>query len=60
VAAALFDPVVPPPGQLAIFNAIPEPFRRLFVLQAGHFDYADQKQQLRQLNQELASFFMEP
>lgn len=39
VAAALFDPAVPPPGQFAIYNAIPEHWRRLFLLEAGHFDY---------------------
>lgn len=60
VAAALFDPVVPPPGQFAIFNAIPVPLRRLFVLQAGHFEYVDQPQELRQMYQEVASFFMPP
>ena len=60
VAAALFDPVVPPPGQFAVFNAIAEPLRRLFVLQAGHFDEAGQAQQLRDMHQEVASFFMEP
>lgn len=59
VAAALFDPVVPPPGQFAIFNAIAKPFKRLFVLQAGHFDHAGQQQELQQMNQELASFIME-
>lgn len=36
VAAARFDPVVPPPGQFAIYNAIPEGLRRLLVLEAGH------------------------
>lgn len=35
---ALFDPAVPPPGQFAVYNAIPAP-KRLFVLQAGHFDF---------------------
>ena len=59
VAAALFDPVVPPPGQFAIFNAIAEPLRRLFVLQAGHFDHAEQAQELRQMDQEVARFFMQ-
>jgi cephalosporin-C deacetylase len=59
VAAALFDPAVPPPGQFAVFNAIAEPLKRLFVLQAGHFDYAGQQQQLREMNRELARFFME-
>lgn len=60
VAAALFDPVVPPPGQFAIFNAIAKPLKRLFVLQAGHFDHDGQVQELQQMNQEVASFFMEP
>ncbi|MBK9441866.1 MAG: acetylxylan esterase [Comamonadaceae bacterium] len=60
VAAALFDPVVPPPGQFAVFNAIAEPLKRLFVLQAGHFDEAGQAHQLQDMHQEVASFFMEP
>ena len=60
VAAALFDPAVPPPGQFAIFNAIAEPLKRLFVLQAGHFDDAGQVKQLREMHQEVAGFFMEP
>lgn len=60
VAAALFDPVVPPPGQFAIFNAIAKPLKRLFVLQVGHFDHAGQQQELQQMNKEVASFFREP
>lgn len=60
VAAARFDPAVPPPGQFAIYNAIPEKLRRLFVLDAGHFDYPGQEQQMREMNWELADFFMEP
>jgi cephalosporin-C deacetylase len=60
VAAALFDPVVPPPGQFAIFNAIPKPLRQLFVLQAGHFEHADMSQALQQMQQAVARFFMEP
>ncbi|MFJ8975588.1 acetylxylan esterase [Streptomyces sp. NPDC102282] len=36
VAAALFDPVVPPPGQFAVHNALPG-HRELMVLRAGHF-----------------------
>ncbi|MBL1291012.1 acetylxylan esterase [Streptomyces sp. For3] len=38
VAAALFDPSVPPPGQFAVHNALPGP-RELMVLRAGHFAY---------------------
>jgi cephalosporin-C deacetylase len=36
VAAALFDPAVPPPGQFAVYNAMPGP-KELFVLKHGHF-----------------------
>lgn len=35
VAAALSDPAVPPPGQFAVYNALPE-CKKLFVRQSGH------------------------
>lgn len=38
VAAALFDPSVPPPGQFAVHNALAGP-RELQVLSAGHFEH---------------------
>ncbi|MEZ5576382.1 MAG: hypothetical protein R3F44_12440 [Candidatus Competibacteraceae bacterium] len=38
VAAARFDPAVPPPGQFAVYNALAGP-KELFVLRAGHFDH---------------------
>ena len=38
VAAAQFDPAVPPPGQFAVFNALPGP-KELVVMEAGHFDW---------------------
>ena len=37
VAAALFDPAVPPPGQFAIYNALAGP-TELYVRSAAHFD----------------------
>jgi cephalosporin-C deacetylase len=37
VAAALSDPAVPPPGQFAVYNAIPSQ-KQLFVRQTGHPD----------------------
>jgi cephalosporin-C deacetylase len=40
VAAALFDPAVPPPGQFAIHNALPGE-RSLVVLTAGHIEHPD-------------------
>lgn len=58
VAAALFDPAVPPPGQFAVYNAIAKNQRSLFVLEAGHFAYPGQEQQMRKLNQEVVNFFM--
>ena len=60
VAAALFDPVVPPPGQFAIYNAIPASWRRLFLLQAGHFDYPGRQARDLELTREAANFLMEP
>ncbi len=39
VAPALFDPAVPPPGQFAVANAIPD--HETFVLTAGHFEYSE-------------------
>lgn len=36
VAAALFDPAVPPPGQFAVHNALAGP-KELHTLTAGHF-----------------------
>lgn len=38
VDCALFDPAVPPPGQFAVYNAIPSE-KELFVRQAAHFEY---------------------
>jgi hypothetical protein len=56
LALALFDPVVPPPGQFAIYNAIPGD-KRLMVLRAGHFDYPEQTEDEQRLIAELAAFF---
>lgn len=56
LALALFDPVVPPPGQFAIFNALPGD-KQLMVLRAAHFEYPDQARQGQQLLRELHDFF---
>ncbi|MGR8931424.1 MAG: acetylxylan esterase [Gammaproteobacteria bacterium] len=58
IAAALFDPMVAPPGQFAIYNAWNGP-KQLFVLDAGHFEYPRQAQQNDQLLRELQVFFGE-
>jgi cephalosporin-C deacetylase len=59
VAAALFDPAVPPAGQFAIFNAIPAGLRRLFLLEAGHHEYPGRAQQMEELGQEVCRFLRE-
>lgn len=56
VAAARFDPAVAPPGQFAVYNALPGP-KRLFVLTAGHFDHPGRAAEERQLRNELSEFF---
>lgn len=56
IAAALFDPCVAPPGQFSIYNALREP-RRLFVLQAGHYEYPGQDLQRTELIEALKAFF---
>ncbi|HBR95047.1 MAG TPA: hypothetical protein DEA90_12880 [Opitutae bacterium] len=39
VAAATFDPAVPPPGQFCVYNSLAGP-KELFIRQAAHFDLA--------------------
>jgi cephalosporin-C deacetylase len=56
IAVALFDPAVAPPGQFAVYNAIPGP-KSLFVLAAGHFDWPGRAEQEEQLRTELKEFF---
>lgn len=55
-APALFDPKVPPPGQFAVTNALPE-ISRTRILQAGHFNYPDQEAELSALREDLKQWF---
>lgn len=57
-ALALFDPFVTPAGQFSIYNATPTE-KNLFVLDAGHFEYADKSDQERSLREELLDFISE-
>lgn len=57
-ATALFDPVVAPPGQFAIYNAWAAE-KSLFVLEAAHFEYPHRITQEQQLLAELKEFFGE-
>ncbi|WP_230314354.1 acetylxylan esterase [Candidatus Contendibacter odensensis] len=56
IAAARFDPAVPPPGQFAIYNAMAGS-KQLFVLQAGHFDHAGTAAENARLLDALGYFF---
>lgn len=56
VAAALSDPMVAPPGQFSIYNALPWE-KHLFVLEAGHADYPRRAAQENELIAELREFF---
>lgn len=56
IAAALADPVVAPPGQFSIYNALPAE-KKLFVLDQGHSDYPGLAVQEAALLSELQEFF---
>ena len=56
VAAALFDPVVAPPGQFAIYNALPGT-KTLFVRTAGHFTFEASAAEDRTLQSDVEGFF---
>lgn len=56
VAAALFDPAVAPPGQFAVYNALPGE-KRLTVLAAGHFDHPGRVREEQALRDALGVFF---
>ncbi len=55
-ACAKFDPFVAPPGQFAIYNALPGE-KQLFILDAGHHNYPNQAHQECELIKELDAFF---
>jgi cephalosporin-C deacetylase len=55
VAAALFDPAVPPPGQFAVYNCLAGE-KKLFVRQAAHFDWAGSAEEDRAVKQAAAAW----
>lgn len=59
VAAAVFDPAVPPPGQFAIYNAIPEPCE-LFTRTAAHFASPYDIPEGKKLHTRLSDWFTRP
>jgi len=56
VANALFDPAVAPPGQFAVYNAIPAK-KKLFVKQAGHFVYPDEAKENLEMAEAVNEWF---
>ena len=57
-AVALFDPAVAPPCQFAVANSLPRSkFNEIFILDAGHFDYADSAVQQTALRERVGRFF---
>ncbi|MEV5611970.1 acetylxylan esterase [Streptomyces sp. NPDC052225] len=56
VAAALFDPSVPPPGQFAVHNSLAGG-GELTVLEAGHFDFPGKDAALAELAAAKGEFF---
>lgn len=60
LACARFDPAVAPPGQFAIYNALPKSLRQLFTLTAGHHEYPEQNVEDTLLLRELCAFFKTP
>lgn len=55
---AVFDPMVAPPGQFAIYNAVPGE-KHLFVLRAGHFDSPERVKEEQAMLQEVHEFFVD-
>ncbi|TWC90233.1 cephalosporin-C deacetylase [Rhizobium sp. SJZ105] len=61
VAPALFDPAVAPPCQFAVANALPfSKFNEIFILDAGHFEYADSASQDAVHRDKVRQFFKVP
>ena len=56
VAAALFDPSVPPPGQFAVYNALAGP-KQLYLRQAAHFELAGNEHDDAAINVRLRRWF---
>jgi cephalosporin-C deacetylase len=57
VAVARFDPVVAPPCQFSIANALTSKNRETVILDAGHFDYPGSEEQHARLSEKVERFF---
>ncbi|WEZ82886.1 acetylxylan esterase [Rhizobium sp. 32-5/1] len=60
-AVALFDPAVAPPCQFSIANALPQSkFNEIFILDAGHVEYAGEEAQHQAHMAKVGQFFRAP
>jgi cephalosporin-C deacetylase len=58
LAVARFDPMVAPPCQFSVANALPTSnHHEIFVLDAGHFDYVGMEEQYALLSEKVRRFF---
>ena len=57
VAAALFDPAVPPPGQFAVFNCLAGE-KKLFVRQAAHVEWEGAELENREVRRLASKWFV--
>lgn len=55
VSPALFDPAVPPPGQFAVANALPQ--KELFIREVGHFEEEESLAEARRFYRVLKRWF---
>jgi cephalosporin-C deacetylase len=58
-ACAQLDPAVPPPGQFAIYNALPGA-KRLHVLQAGHYAWPGEAEDRARRDAAIAAWLAQP
>jgi cephalosporin-C deacetylase len=57
VAAALFDPAVPPPGQFAVYNCLAGE-KKLFVRQAAHVNWEGSTAEDREVNKQAKNWLI--
>lgn len=61
MAVALFDPAVAPPCQFSVANALPKSkYNEIFILDAGHFEYAGSEAQHEAHMAKVGQFFRAP
>lgn len=57
---AKFDPLVQPPGQFAVANAIPRDMADIYVTEAGHFAYPEETPLREKIDRAIQRLFRRP